>query len=297
MNCFFLKIEIVWGGLKMNTNLQKNKNVIVYEDGEIELKVSVEKDTILLFAEDIAALFGVQRPAIVKHIGNIYKDEELVQNSTCSILEQVAKDGKKRKVNFYNLDVILSVGYRVNSKKATRFRQWATSVLKEYITNGYVINIHKVTEQRLMNLENDMKSIKSKIKNDQLELKQGIFYDGQIFDAYVFVNNLLKSAKKEVVLIDNYLDESVLTIFSKYPNISFTAMTKEVSKQLKIDIEKYNKQYSNLTLKSTNRYHDRFFMIDDTKAYHVGASLKDLANKVFAFSEIDVELLKEVLND
>lgn len=188
--------------------------LIKYNDGEIELEVSLDKETIWLVADDIASLFGVQRPAIVKHIGNIYKDEELVQTATCSILEQVAKDGKQRKVNYYNLDIVISVGYRVNSKKATRFRQWATSVLKEYISDGYVINTHKITEQRLLNLENDMQFVKSKIKNNDLEIKQGIFYDGQIFDAYIFINDILKSAKKEVTLIDNYIDESVLTIFS-----------------------------------------------------------------------------------
>lgn len=188
--------------------------LIKYNDGEIELEVSLDKETIWLVADDIASLFGVQRPAIVKHIGNIYKDEELVQTATCSILEQVAKDGKQRKVNYYNLDIVISVGYRVNSKKATRFRQWATSVLKEYISDGYVINTHKITEQRLLNLENDMQFVKSKIRNNDLEIKQGIFYDGQIFDAYIFINDILKSAKKEVTLIDNYIDESVLTIFS-----------------------------------------------------------------------------------
>ena len=134
-------------------------NLIKYNDGEIELEVSVENETIWLVTEDIASLFGVQRPAIVKHIGNIYKDEELIQISTCSILEQVAKDGKKRKVNYYNLDIVISVGYRVNSKKATKFRQWATSVLKEYISNGYAINTHKITEQRLLNLENNMQIV------------------------------------------------------------------------------------------------------------------------------------------
>lgn len=281
----------------MNPDLQKNQNIIVYEDGEIELRVSVEQETIWLSTEDIASLFGVKRPAIVKHIGNIYKNEELMQNSTCSILEQLAKDGKKRKVNFYNLDMIISVGYRVNSKKATSFRQWATSVLKEYISSGYAINTHKITEQRLMSLENDMKVVKSKIKNNELELKQGVFYDGQIFDAYLFINDLLKSVKKEVILIDNYIDETVLAILSKYPNISFIIVTKSISKSLKVDIEKYNKQYNNLTIKTSNKYHDRFLIIDNTTAYHIGASLKDLAKKVFAFSMIDIELLRERMND
>jgi len=272
-------------------------NLIKYNDGEIELAVSIENETIWLMAEEIASLFGVKRPAIVKHIGNIYKDEELIQTATCSILEQVAKDGKKRKINYYNLDIVISVGYRVNSKKATKFRQWATSVLKEYISNGYAINTHKITEQRLTNLENDMQFVKSNIKNSTLEIKQGIFYEGQIFDAYVFVNDLLKNTKKEVTLIDNYIDESTLVLFSKYPNIKFTIITKAISKQLKLDIEKYNNQYNNLTISNSNKYHDRFLIIDEVKVYHIGASFKDLGKKVFAFSKFEddaLELLAKV---
>ncbi|MCT7573701.1 virulence RhuM family protein [Aliarcobacter butzleri] len=136
-------------------------------------------------------------------------------------MEQVAKDGKLRKINFYNLDVIISVGYRVNSKKATKFRKWATTILKDYINDGYVINHHRITEQRLLLLENDVNVIKSKIKENKLETNQGIFYDGQIYDSYSFINDLLKIANNEVILIDNYVDDTVLTLFSKYQNINF----------------------------------------------------------------------------
>ena len=139
----------------------KENNIVVFHDGEIELKVSIKKDSVWLKAEDIATLFEVNRPAVVKHIGNIYKTEELEENSTCSILEQVAKDGKKRKIKFYNLDMIISVGYRVNSKRATNFRRWATSVLKKYIFDGYAINREKITQQRLLNLEKDVENIKN----------------------------------------------------------------------------------------------------------------------------------------
>jgi hypothetical protein len=214
-------------------------------------------------------------------------------------LEQVAKDGKKRKVNYYNLDIVISVGYRVNSKKATKFRQWATSVLKDYIVNGYAINSEKITHQRFKELEKDVDTLKTKVSKidylidqNSLQIKQGIFYDGQIFDAYIFVHDLLKSAKKEVVLIDNYIDESVLTIFSKYPKISFTIVTKAISKKLKLDIEKYNAQYKSIQLKTSNSYHDRFLIIDANEVYHLGASLKDLAKKVFAFNKMDVNSLE-----
>ncbi|MCT7614772.1 virulence RhuM family protein [Aliarcobacter butzleri] len=269
-------------------------NLVVYSDGELELKVSVNNQTVWLSADEIAYIFNVNRPAIVKHIGNIYKDEELEQKSTCSILEQVAKDGKLRKINFYNLDVIISVGYRVNSKKATKFRKWATTILKDYINDGYVINHHRITEQRLLLLENDVNVIKSKIKENKLETNQGIFYDGQIYDSYSFINDLLKLANNEVILIDNYVDDTVLTLFSKYQNINFIIYTNNISKQLKLDFEKYSKQYKNITLKTFKSSHDRFLIVDKKEIYHIGASLKDLAKKWFAFSKINLSV-KEIL--
>ena len=271
-------------------------NVVVYNDGEIELKVSVNEETIWLNAEDIAYIFNVRRPAIVKHIGNIYKDGELIENVTCSILEQVAKDGKVRKINFYNLDMIISLGYRVNSKKATKFRQWATSVLKNYIQNGYTLNAHKITEQRLSSLEKDVATIKSHIQNHTLEIKQGIFFNGQIFDAYALLSDLIKRAKVSITLIDNYVDESILTLFSKNKSVKFTLYTGNITKQLQLDIEKYNKQYGNLEVKTTKDFHDRFLICDET-VYHFGASLKDLGKKVFAVNQMNItvnQLLKNI---
>ena len=271
-------------------------NMVVYNDGEIELKVSVANDTVWLSAEDIAYMFNVKRPAIVKHVGNIYKDEELLENSTCSILEQVAKDGKVRKINFYNLEMIISVGYRVNSKKATKFRQWATTVLRHYIQNGYAINTHKITEQRLSTLENDVATIKSHIKNNTIELKQGIFFNGQIFDAYALLSDLISSAKRSIVLIDNYIDASILTLFSKNPHVTCALYTSNISKQLELDIQKYTKQYGNLSFKTTKNFHDRFLICDET-VYHFGASLKDLGNKVFAVNQMHIlanDILKKV---
>ena len=271
-------------------------NVVVYNDGEIELKVSVNEETIWLNAEDIAYIFNVKRPAIVKHIGNIYKDGELIENVTCSILEQVAKDGKVRKINFYNLDMIISLGYRVNSKKATKFRQWATSVLKNYIQNGYTLNAHKITEQRLLSLEKDVATIKSHIQNHTLEIKQGIFFNGQIFDAYALLSDFIKRAKVSITLIDNYVDESILTLFSKNKSVKFTLYTGNITKQLQLDIEKYNKQYGNLEVKTTKDFHDRFLICDET-VYHFGASLKDLGKKVFAVNQMNItvnQLLKNI---
>ena len=278
-----------------------DNQVIVYDNGEIELKVSIDNETIWLRSEDIALLFGVNRPAIVKHISNIFKTNELHENSTCSILEQVTKDGKRRKVKYYNLDMIISIGYRVNSIKATNFRKWATKVLKQYIYNGYAINSEKITHQRFKDLENDVNNLKykvNKIENltntNELDIKQGIFFNGQIFDAHSFVSDLIRGAKNSIILIDNYVDDNTLLLFSKNQNIDVSIYTHTFSKTLKLDLEKYNKQYKDITIKTNKNFHDRFLIIDNTEVYHMGASLKDLGKKAFAFSKMN-DLIKHLL--
>ncbi len=281
-------------------------NIVVYNDGELELKVSVNNDTLWLTQKQLGELFDVESHNITYHIKNIYKQKELYENSTTQKIRVVQKEGNRnieRNVDHYNLDMIISIGYRVNSITATKFRQWATSVLKNYIQNGYAINQYKINELRLSSLENDVETIKSHIKNNSLELKQGIFYNGQIFqgnfftkvktafasfDAYIFVSDLIKSAKKSIILIDNYIDESTLTLFSKNPNIKIKIFTNNISKQIQLDIDKYNKQYNNLEVQVTKNFHDRFIILDENDVYHIGASLKDLGNKVFAFSKISI---------
>lgn len=274
--------------------MQDLSNLVVYNDGELELKVSVDSETIWLTQKQIAEVFGGTKQNISLHINNIYKEKELDKISTVKYYLTVQKEGNRevtRNIEHYNLDMILSLGYRINSIKATKFRQWATSVLKNYIQNGYAINNHKITEQRLFALENDMQFIKSKIKNNSLEFNQNIFFDGQIYDAYSFVNDLIKLANSEIVLIDNYIDETVFTLFSKYPNINFTIYTSTISKQLKLDFEKYSKQYKNISLKIFKSSHDRFLIIDKKEIYHLGASLKDLGKKWFAFSKMSLNSL------
>lgn len=188
------------------------------------------------------------------------------------------------------MDVIISVGYRVKSQKGVRFRQWATNILKNYIQNNYVINGEKITNQRFKELENEVARLKSEVENisnlfedKTLKPKQGIFYNGQIFDAYVFINDLLKSAVDEVLLIDNYIDETVFTIFSKYPNIKVKIYTQNITKQLKLDFKKYETQYQNIELIEFRNSHDRFLILDKKEVYHLGASIKDLGKKWFAF--------------
>ena len=280
--------------------MEKNiSNIIVYNDGELELKVSVENETIWLTQKQLGELFNVESHNITYHIKNIYKQKELMQNLTTQKIRVVQKEGKReieRDIDHYNLDMIISIGYRVNSIKATKFRQWATSVLKNYIQNGYIINSDKITNDRFKELENDVILLKSKVENisnlledKTLKPKQGIFYDGQIFDAYVFINDLFKIALDEIILIDNYIDETVFTLFSKYPNIKIKIYTKIISKQLKLDLQKYKTQYQNIELLEFKNSHDRFLILDKKEIYHIGASLKDLGKKWFAFSKFDIE--------
>ncbi len=273
--------------------MQKNiSNIIIYNDGELELKVSVEQESVWLNRNQIAELFGRDVKTIGKHISNVFDEKEVEKLSTVANFATVQNEGGrdvKRDIEYYNLDVIISVGYRVKSQKGVRFRQWATSILKNYIQNGYAINYHKITEQRLFELENDMQVIKSKIKDNSLEFIQNIFYDGQIYDAYSFINDLLKLAKKELILIDNYIDDTVFTLFSKYPNIKIQIYTATITKQLKLDFEKYKKQYNNIEIIEFKNSHDRFLIIDKKEIYHLGASLKDLGKKWFAFSKFEIE--------
>ena len=280
--------------------MQKNKsNIIVYNDGELQLKVSLENETVWLNRNQIAELFGRDVKTIGKHITNVFNDGELNRIAVVANFATTAIDGKIYNIEYYNLDVIISIGYRVKSQKGVRFRQWATSVLKNYIQNGFVINSDRITNDRFVSLENEVKFLKSKVENisnshenKTLKAKQGIFYDGQIFDAYVFVNDLLKSVVDEVILIDNYIDETVFTLFSKYPNIRTKIYTQNISKQLKLDFEKYQKQYKNIELFEFKNSHDRFLIIDKKDIYHLGASLKDLGKKWFAFSKFEIENLK-----
>lgn len=280
------------------TNDILEDNQVLYNNGEIELKVSVDNDTIWLSQKQLSALFEVTKQNVSLHINRIFKDEELKEELVVKYYLTTAKDGKKYKTKHYNLDMIISIGYRVNSIKATKFRQWATSVLKSYIQYGYVINSEKITNERFVSLENDVNFLKEKVNNisnqiedKSIELKQGIFYDGEIFDAYSFISDLIRSAKSEIILIDNYVDDTTLNLFSKNQNATVTIYTHSISRSLKTDLEKYNKQYKKIDIKTNKSFHDRFLIIDDKEIYHIGASLKDLGKKTFAFSKMDIGFL------
>ena len=275
-------------------------DLVIYNDGELELDVSIEADTIWLTQKQIAELFEVTTATINEHIKNIFANRELSMDSTIRNFLIVRQEGKrkvKRNLEHYNLDVIISVGYRVNSFKATKFRQWATFVLKGYMLDGYVINGEKITHQRFITLENDVIALKSKVENisnsledKSLKPKQGIFFDGQIFDAYLFVSGLVKKAKNSIILIDNYCDETTLSILGKCePNVKVKMLTKSITKELRVDLQKHNTQYAKIEAKEFASSHDRFLIIDEVEIYHIGASLKDLGKKWFAFSLLEVE--------
>ena len=226
-------------------------------------------------------LFGVQRPAITKHLRNIFRSGELEESSVSSILEHTAADGKLYRTQFYNLDAILSVGYRVNSINATLFRQWANKVLKDYLLKGYSIN------RRFEQLEQRVSRTEEKIDffvRTSLPPQQGIFFDGQMFDAYRFVSDLVRQAKHTIILIDNYVDDTVLSLLDKRAtDVDAIIYTQHISQQLKLDIERHNTQYLPINVKQFNKAHDRFLLIDD-EVYHIGASIKDLGKKWFAFT-------------
>ena len=262
--------------------------IILYQPDEaVKLEVRLEDETVWLTQEQIADLFGTKRPAITKHLNNIYKSGELDIDSTCSILEHMGNDGKQRyATKYYNLDAILSIGYRVNSKNATLFRKWANSVLKDYLLKGYSIN------KRLSELERTVAQHTEKIDffvRTALPPVEGIFYNGQIFDAYKFATDLVKSARRSIVLIDNYVDETVLLMLSKRSvGVSATIYTQRITQQLQLDLDRHNSQYPPIDIRTYRDSHDRFLIVDETDVYHIGASLKDLGKKMFAFSKLDI---------
>lgn len=267
--------------------MENQGEIILYQPDEaIRLEVRLENDTVWLTQAQIAELFGTGRQAITKHLKNIFGSAELDEDSVSSILELTASDGKVYKTKVYNLDAILSVGYRVNSKNATLFRRWANSVLKEYLLKGYSVN------RRLTELEKTVALHSEKIDffvRTSLPPVEGIFYDGQIFDAYKFAADLIKTARKSLLLIDNYVDESVLLMLSKRSaGVSAIIYTQRITPQLQLDLDRHNDQYPPIDIRTYRNSHDRFLIIDDTDIYHIGASLKDLGKKMFAFSKLEI---------
>ena len=264
--------------------------IILYQpDNNISLEVRLNDETVWLDRQQLADLFDRDIKTIGKHINNALR-EELKGMSTVAKFAIVQNEGGRmvnRTKEFYNLDMVLSVGYRVKSDRGVRFRQWANRVLKEYLLKGYAVN------SRIERLEQRVTKTEEKIDlfvRTSLPPVEGIFFDGQIFDAYTFVSDLIRSAKKSIVLFDNYVDDTVLTMLDKRKaKVSAAIYTQKIKQQLLLDLEKHNAQYQPIEVKQFDRVHDRFLCIDST-VYHIGASLKDLGKKWFAFSKMEMKV-------
>jgi hypothetical protein len=294
----------------MNDNKNKNidsiteeyssggDEIILYQpDSTLSLDVRVENETVWLNQAQMVDLFQSTKQNISLHINNIFKEGELQRNSVVKEYLTTASDGKRYRTKYYSLDVIISVGYRVKSLRGTQFRQWANKVLKEYLLRGYSVNqrllyMESRIDHRLSEHDRRLNELTDKVDffvKASLPPVEGIFFNGQIFDAYKFVCDLVKSAKKRIVLIDNYVDESVLTLFDKRRDgvkaIIYTDADR--SRQIRLDLQRHNRQYAPIEIKYVADIHDRFLIIDDT-LYHIGASIKDLGKKLFAFSKMAI---------
>lgn len=278
---------------KKNGNRIYDEIIIYQPDSTLSLDVRVENDTVWLSQAQMADLFMRDRTVITRHINNIFKEQELEESSNVHFLHIPNSD---KPVKLYSLDVIISVGYRVKSIRGTQFRQWANKILKDYLLKGYSIN------QRLLHIESRIDRLQSEHDRRLYELTdkvdffvrtslppvEGVFFNGQIFDAYKFVCDLIKSAHTRIILIDNYIDESVLTLLDKRSvDIKAAIYTQNISKQLQLDIERHNAQYATIEIRKPKAVHDRFLIIDDT-IFHIGASIKDLGKKLFAFSKMEI---------
>lgn len=274
--------------------MQNTSEIIVYhlDENNTNIEVHVENETVWLSLNQISNLFNRDKSVISRHLRNIYKEGELSRTATVAknaTVQHEAGRAVNRNVDFYNLDAILSVGYRVNSKQGTQFRIWATHVLRDFLLKGVALN------QRMDQIESNYEDLSREVKEISRQLKaeglprQGIFFAGQVFDAYLFAADLIKKAVTDIILIDNYIDETVLNLYTKRKSqVSATIYTRSVSKQLQLDLNKHNSQYEPITIKTFTESHDRFLIIDRREIYHLGASLKDLGKRWFAFSKLDL---------
>ncbi len=276
---------------------ESDTSLIMYiaEDGVTRIQTTFNRDTVWLSIDQMAELFQRDKSTISRHIKNVFDERELDKNRVVANFATTAADGKTYQVDYYNLDVIISVGYRVKSIRGTQFRIWANSILKEYLLKGSAIS------QRFERLEERVSQTEKKIDffvRTSLPPLEGIFFQGQIFDAYAKFESFIQSAECEIILIDNYVDLSVLERLSKkQKDVKVTIYTDPKTKLSEQDIQKFNEQYTKLTLKHTSRTHDRFLIIDDKILYHIGASLKDLGKKCFAFEVLDSAWIKEILKN
>jgi hypothetical protein len=270
--------------------MQQTGEIILYQpDENVQLEVRLEEETVWLTQAQMSELFQKDISVISRHIRNVFAEGELEEKSNLHFLQIPFSD---RPVKLYNLDVIISVGYRVKSQRGTQFRKWANKVLKDYLLKGYALN------QRLIKIENQLENQQVLLAEHSEKIDffvrtslppvEGIFFEGQVFDTHTFVSDLIRSAKKRIVLIDNYIDDTVLKLLDKRTKkVKATIYTKQISPALQNDINLHNAQYEPIDVQVFADSHDRFLMIDET-VYHIGASLKDLGKKWFAFSKMDI---------
>ena len=295
--------------MKMKNSAEScpTSEIILYQlDETVSLEVRLDAETVWLSQQQMKELFKSSKQNISLHINNIYKEGELDARSTVKDYLTVQKEGSRsiqRMVKHYNLDVIISVGYRVKSFQGTLFRQWANKILKEYLLRGYSVNqrlqyVEEKIDRRLSLHEKILQEHQDKIDffvKTSLPPVEGIFFDGQIFDAYELVCRLIKTAKNRIVLIDNYVDETTLTMLDKRSkNVTAAVYTPTIGEQLQLDIDRHNAQYQPIVVKRLKKSHDRFFILDDD-VYHVGASLKDLGKKWFAIMKMNETCADDIL--
>ena len=276
---------------------------------EVDVTVSPLEETVWLTQEQMALLFNVNVPAINKHIRNIISENELEESSTISKMEMVRYEGNrrvKRNINIYNLDMIISVGYRVNSVEGIKFRRWANKILKEYLLTGYVINKERslVTNENYVRLINKVESLDERVSNIENNYKpqefkaSQLFFDGQLYDAYTLIQSIFESANNEIIIIDNYVDRTILDrLVVKNRNVQVIIYTSINTRLLGRDINTFNSQYGGLDVRYTTNVHDRYIIIDQNKIYHLGYSIKDLGKKIFSISESDSNLISKLLSN
>lgn len=273
----------------------ENEIILYQPDATLSLDVRVENETVWLNRNQIALLFDRDVKTIGKHINNALK-EELEDLSVVAKFATTAADGKTYQVEYYNIEMITSVGYRVKSRRGVQFRQWANKVLKDYLLRGYSVNqrlsyMENRIDRRLLEHDKRLDDLSDKVDffiRTSLPPKEDVFFNGQIFDAHEFICRLIKSANKRIILIDNYVDESVLVqLDNRNNNVSALIYTGEISRTFRQSINRHNRQYAPIEVRAADRIHDRFLIIDDT-LYHIGASIKDLGKKLFAFSKLEI---------
>ena len=282
--------------------------ILKFVDDEVKLDVNISplEKTIWINIEQMSVLFERDRSVISKHIKNIFLEGELLEDSVCAFFAHTANDGKVYNVKYYNLDVVISVGYRVKSKRGVLFRQWASNIIQDYLIKGYAINEERslVTNENYVRLINKVESLDERVSNIENNYKpqefknSQLFFDGQLFDAYTLIQSIFELANNEIIIIDNYVDRTILDrLVVKKSNAQVIIYTSINTRLLGRDINTFNSQYGGLDVRYTTNVHDRYIIIDQNKIYHLGHSIKDLGKKIFSISESDSNLISKLLSN